>query len=240
MHYYLIVAIQVFCFYHLYKNRRPYYWVFIILFIPLVGSIVYIITQVYTKRDVEKIQDDIVSVINPTKKVKDLEQKLQFSETYQNRVDLADAYLEIHDYNNAIKNYLVALNDTSHNNFYVIKNLVESYFRNEDYNNVVTYAEMIENQAEFKKSRTQFLYGLAQDKLENFDLAETNLKQIDVRFSFYEERLALAKFLLKQDKAEEAKEILNEIYTESQQMTKTNRRLYRATIQEVEKLLKSL
>ena len=66
--------------------------------------------------------------------------------------------------------------------------------------------------------------------------AENNLRQIDVRYSFYEERLILAKFLLSIKKEADAKEILNDVFTESSHMTKTNKHIYRTTIKEVETL----
>lgn len=225
--------------YHAYKYSKPYYWYFIIFLIPL-GSLIYIITQVYNKRDAEKIQDGIVSIINPTKKVRDLEKQLEFSETYQNRVNLADAYLEIKDYNNAIPHYLEALDDGSQNNFYVIKQLMDVYFNIEAFDNVILYAEKIKDHLEFKKSRAQFLYGLALERLGRLEEAEANLRQIDVRYSFYEERTIFAKFLLSRDKIEDAKEILKDIQAESLHMTKPNQRLFRNTIVEVDKLLLDL
>lgn len=240
MPYYLILILQGYCVYHAYKNGSAYYWYFLIMFLPVVGCVIYLLTQVYNKRDAEQIQEGIVSVINPTKKIKDLEKRLQFSETYQNRVNLADALLESKDYNNAIPHYLEALKDGSQNDFYVTKKLIAAYFGAEDYEKVVFYAENIQNQVEFKKSRAQFLYGLALEKLGNFEEAELNLRKIDIRYSFYNERLALAKFLINQSKTADAKEILEEIKVESQNMTSPNKRLYRATIQEVEKLLAEL
>ncbi|MCF7560504.1 hypothetical protein L3X39_07630 [Sabulilitoribacter multivorans] len=240
MYYYLILALQGYCIYHMYKNRNPYYWVFLILFLPLIGCVIYLITQVYNKRDAEKITSEITSIINPTKKVRDLEKRLEFAETYQNRLNLADAYLEIKDYNNAIPHYLEALKDTSQNNFYATTQLIEAYFNIEDCDKVIDYAEKIKDHPEFKKSRTQFLYGLALERIGNIEEAETNLRQIDIRYSYYEERLILAKFLLSIKKDEEAVEILKEVYKESQHMTKPNKRIYRATILEIEKLLKEL
>ena len=237
MHYYLILALQGYCLYHMYTHRNPYYWVFIIMFLPVVGSVIYLITQVYNKRHAAKITNDIAHIINPTKKVKDLEKRLQFSETYQNRVNLADAYLEIKDYKSAIPHYLEALEDQSQNQFYVISKLIEAYYFVEDYNKVITYADSIKNQSEFKKSRAQFILGLAQEKLGNYEAAETNLKQIDIRYSFYEERLTLAKYLISRDKKVEAKNILESICNEAQHMTRTNSRIYRTTIQEAQKLL---
>jgi hypothetical protein len=94
--------------------------------------------------------------------------------------------------------------------------------------------------AEFKKSKTQFFYGLALEKLERVEEAETQLRAIDIRYSNYDERLVLAKFLMAKNKIEDAKEILNEIKIESEHMTKMNKKKYRATINEVERLLNSL
>ena len=240
MYYYLIIALQAYCLYHLYTNRNAYYWWFVILFLGPIGCAIYLITQVYNKRDAEKITDNLVHVINPTKKVRDSEKRLEFSESYQNRINLADAYLEIKDYNNAITHYLEALEDQTQNDFYATKQLIEAYFNTENYDKVLFYAEKIKNHPEYKKSRTQFLYGLALEGVGKIEEAETNLRQIDVRYSLYEERLILAKFLLSIKKTEDAKEILNEISTESSHMTKPNQRIYRATIIEVDKLLKEL
>ncbi|MCB4799547.1 hypothetical protein [Neotamlana laminarinivorans] len=224
----------------MYKNRIPYYWIFLILFLPVVGCIIYLITQVYNKRDAEKITSEITTIINPTKKIKDLENKLEFSETYQNRIDLADAFLETKDYSNAIKHYKETLKDKSQNNFYATTQLIKAYVGIQDFENVIFYAEKIKDHSEFKKSRSQYYYGMALKQLNKIEEAEYNLKAIDIRYSFYEERLALAKFLLEIKKETEAKDVLNEIFNESRHMTKTNKRLYRSTISEVQKLLKEL
>ncbi|MFL1013513.1 hypothetical protein [Flavisericum labens] len=240
MHYYLILALQGFCVYHMFTRKNSFWWFFIIMFIPVIGCVIYIITQVYNKRDAEKITNEVAHIINPTKKIKDLEKRLQFAETYQNRMDLADAYLEIKDYNHSVEHYLEALEDKSQNNFYATKQLIEAYFNLEDCEKVIEYAEKIKGHSEFKKSRTQFLYGLALERTGNIEEAETNLRQIDIRYSFYEERLILAKFLLSIKKEAEAKGILKEVSMESSHMTKPNKRLYRNTIVEVDKLLKEL
>ncbi len=240
MYYYLIIALQGYCIYHMYKNKNSYYWAFLIIFLPVIGCAIYLITQVYNKQDAEKITNEITHIINPTKKITDLEKRLEFSETYQNRVNLADAYLENKNFNSALPHYLEALHDSSQNDFYVASKLVEIYFLTEDYNNAVLYAEKIRDCFEFKKSKTQFIYGLALEKLGDFESAESNLRQIDIRYSFYEERLELAKFLISHDNVADAKEILEDIKNESQHMTKTNKRIYWDTIQEVEKLHSNL
>jgi len=240
MYFYFIIALQGFCIYHLIKNRNHYYWIFLIIFIPLIGSIIYIITQVYSKQDVEKVQSDLTSIINPTKKVKDLEKQLKFSETFQNKVNLADALVEIGDFANAVTHYENSLEGTFKNDFYVIQNLIVCYSKLENFEQVIAFAEKIKEHNEFKKSHTQFLYGLAFEEVEKFDEAETQLKQIDIRYSNYNERLVFAKFLIRRGKTSEAKEVLDEISMESQNMNKNTKRDYRSTFQEVETLLKEI
>jgi len=240
MSYYLIIALQAFCVYHLIKNRNQYYWIFIIIFIPIIGSVIYLVTQVYNKRDANIIKENITSVLIPTKKVKDLEKTLQFAETFQNRLNLADAFFEMKDYSNAIKHYEVALKDEHQDDYFILEKLIAAYYNLEDYNKTIAYAERLKKKPEFNNSKSQFIYGLALDKTGNPEAAETHLKAIDQRYSNYDERLVLANFLINKNKAAEAKEILTEISIESKHMTKPNKRKYGKTIIEVEKLLKSL
>lgn len=240
MYYYLILILQGFCIYHAIKNRNNYYWIFLILFLPAIGAIIYLVTQVYNKNDANKIQQEITSILVPTKKVNDLEKQLAFSETYQNRVNLADAYLEMKDYGNAITHYEVAIKDKSQKGLHETKQLVKAYYGLQDYKKVINYAEKIKSEPEFENSKAQFIYGLALEQEEHIEAAEITLRKIDLRYSNYEERLILAQFLLNHNKREEAKAILNDILLESQNMTKPNKKLYRTTIQEVQKLIQTL
>lgn len=240
MHYYLIVALQVFCVYHAYKNNKPYHWYLLVFFIPVIGSLIYIITQVYNKNDADKIQNEITSIINPTKKIKDLEKKLEFSDTYTNRIELADAHAQNNDMPNAIVNYKKTLEDVDQNDLYARQQLVLCYFQLKDYVGVVEHSELIKDKSEFKGSKQQFCYGLALKELGKLEKAEAQLKQIDRPYSNYSERLELAKFYLENNRTSEGIELLKEISAESQHMTKPNKRIYRTTIVEVERLLKTL
>lgn len=235
-YYYLVIAVQGFCIFHAIKNHKEYYWYLIIMFLPLVGGIIYLLTQVLNRRDVSKINSNVTSIINPTKKVKDLGKRLEFADTYKNRVDLADAYMEIGDFENAIFHFKKTLEDHNEDDVYVIENLIRALFFNSNYNEVLLYGERPKKDSSFQGSKTQFIFGQALEKLNKIDEAETNLRPIDVRYSNYEERLLLAKFLLRNNKVEDGEEIIEEIFQESKYMNKMNRRLYRSTIVEVEKM----
>jgi len=192
------------------------------------------------KRDVEKIQNELINVINPTKKIRDLEQDLEFADTFQNQVNLADAYLENSDFSNAIMHYEQALNDNFDDDFYVCTQLIVAYFESDKFEKVVRLADKIKDNIEFKGERSQFLYGLALDKMGRTDDAISQLLDINKRYSCYNERVIIAKFLMHHNEQDKAKEILNDISDESQHMTSANRKQYNLAISEVQRLLSEI
>jgi FimV-like protein len=237
--YYLTIAIQVYCIYHLFKNGKPIYWIFVILFLPLLGSVVYLITQVYNRKDAEMIQSNVTQFINPTKKIKDLEKQLEFSDSYGNRMNLADAYFEIGDYQQAIPHYEEMLKNKLQNEFFPRRQLVICFSKLEEYDAVIANAERIKNNQEFRRSTSEFYYGHALYKSGKTKEAEAHLQSIDRPFSNYEERLELAKFYLDSNQNEKAKALLEEMASEADYMTKPNKKLFRSVINEVYKLLKN-
>ncbi|EDM45071.1 hypothetical protein SCB49_03084 [unidentified eubacterium SCB49] len=240
MMYYLIIALQIYCVYHAYKNRSEWYWYLVIFLIPAIGCAIYLITHVINKNDINKVQNEMVTVLNPTKRVKDLEKKVAFSDTFQNRLDLADAYLDLQDYPQAIEQYRLALQGQDANDYYGNAQLIKALYKNELYKDVVTTAQRIETHSDFDKSESNMYYGLATAKTGDLEKAEMLLKKINKRYSNYEERLMLANFLKDNGKIADAKELVNDLMGEGAYLTKPNQRKYRAVFNAVAKLEKEL
>jgi len=239
MYYYIILALQAYCIYHAYTNKSETYWFFVIIFLPVIGSIVYLVTNVFNKNDYEKVQDGLTSVLNPTKKVKDLKKKLEFSETFQNKVNLADAYLEMNDYNNAVKYYEDAKKSLFSNDSYVTENLMEAYFQLKKHNKVIDCYNDLQESKDKTKAKSYTQYAITLDDLGKPKAAKKAFEIINKSFSNYEERYLYADFLIKKNEVENAKIILNEILEESNHFTKDNKRIHKKTIQKVNQLLKT-
>lgn len=237
MYFYLIVALQVYCIYHCYVNKNQYYWILIVLFLPAIGSLLYLFLNIIQKRDIDKVQEELISVINPTKKITDLEKKLDFSETFENRVALADAYLEAEIYDRAIAHYTISLEGTFKNDYYVNTQLLKSYFYSSQFDGVLKAAEMLKTNSRFKKSEACFFYALALEKTGEAVMAENYLVKFDAPYSKYRERLELAKFYIRNGNIEKANAILKEIDQEANGMSKTSYKLNREHIIEAKELL---
>lgn len=233
------MALQVYCAYHCYTKKNEYYWYFAIIFLPVIGCLAYLFINIIRERDIEKVQENFVTAINPTKKIKDLEKKLKFSETFVNQVALGDAYLEAELFDKAIENYEASLKDVFKNDFYATSKLQEAYYYSTRFNESMACAEKIQDDPKFKKSRAAFLYAMALDKTERVEEAEKLLKTFNAPYSRYQERLELSKFFIRNDKAEQAREILQEIVTESEGMSKTSSKQNHILISKAKELLNS-
>ncbi len=238
MYYYLIFALQGFCVYHCYTNRNNYYWILAIIFLPVIGSLLYLFMNVIRKRDIEVVQEQLETVINPSKKIKDLEKRFKFSATFQNQVALADGYLEEAQYEAAITNYEAALKDVFAQDFYVLSKLQEAYYYKTDFQASVDTANRIVESPKFKKSRASFLYGMALEKLGKIDDAEKWLYSFDAPYNYYMERLELARFYARNNKKDLAKSVYEEMVNEAENMSKqslrTNKLLIRKAKEELQ------
>lgn len=236
MTYYLIIALQIACAYHVYKSNNNNYWYFVIILIPGIGCAVYVLTQILNKNDVAVVHKEITSVINPTKKIKDLKQKVAFADTFENRIRLADGWYELENYYEAEIMYQEALRGNHSKDFYGNTQLLNCLFEQKKYNDVIAIAENIQSNTEFSGSRSEFFYGLSLSETGNQQAAEEILKKINLRYSNYPERLELAKFYQANDLKKEADEILSELQAEFINLTKPNKKKYKAVFQEVDQL----
>lgn len=239
MYIYLILALQCFCIYHCYTNRNTYYWIFAIIFLPVIGSLIYLFADVFQRKDVDSGQEETISVINPTKKITNLVKKCEFSDTFKNRTQLGDAYLEAKMYDKAIENYKISLSGTFQNDFYVTAKLLEAHYFSSQFTKVLELATKLIPTSKFKKSKASFLYALTLEKEGSVNEAETYLSLFDAPFRNYQERLELANFYIRNAKLKKARTLLNEIMEESESMSKTSLRNNKVLIKRAKELLET-
>lgn len=205
---------------------------------PLIGSLVYLFSQIINKKNIRNTKNKLVEVVNPTKKIKELEQKLAASDTFQNKINLADEYKNQKDYNNAILYYEKALEGKFKNNSHTINKALKCYFEIKNYSKVVEYGKKIPLDTSFKGSICR--YAIALENCEYFEEAELQFRKTNIRYSNYGERLQLSEFLVRIDKQQEAKVVLKEIVGEIDNMTEINQKKYRVIYLESIKLLKTI
>src|ERR1051325_1845843 len=215
-YYYLIVALQAFCVFHCVRRNNQNKWIWIIVCLPGIGSLIYLFSEVIDKRSFGNVQSNLGSVINPGGRIKTLEKKLKFSDSFDNRVALADAYLRSGSTDRAIELYESSLTGIFMDNEYVIIRLIIAYFEKERYVDVIRLAERVVNSFEFAKSHAHMLYALSLERTGEIAKAENEFKTMTGRFSNYEARFNYALFLSRNGRKQAAGELLSELLSESE------------------------
>ena len=204
MPYLIILILQVFCVLHVLNQRKERWWIWLIILVPAIGSIVYIVSEVFRVRDLNNVQREFTQMVNPGSKIKELEKRLAFADTHQNKVALADAYLTTERVEEAIDLYESSLDGLFKDDPHVFAQLVSAYYQICDYEKAIAKARFVLKNKDFQTSRTRLHYALALEKSGNFEAAEKELEAMDTPYAGYENRVAYGQFLIRNHQPEKA------------------------------------
>jgi hypothetical protein len=94
----IIILMQLTVVYHAFKNRRPYYWIFVIMAFPVLGALVYFLVEVLpgssSERELKKIGNDVVKAINPDSELKRRAEELAICGSVENKLKMAEELVE--------------------------------------------------------------------------------------------------------------------------------------------------
>lgn len=237
-YYYFIIGLQALCVIHCLRKGRENGWIWFIIFVPFIGSVAYIFTEIFSRRDLQNVGDGLGAVVFSAGRIKKLEQQLKFSDTFNNRVALADAYLGTGQVDKAIHLYESSLTGAFTENEYVLKQLIVAYYNTQRYNDVLPIARKIYRLPQFARSRAHILYAVSLDKTGNTAQAEQEFLQMKGRFDNFEARSQYALLLERTGRLQEAKKIWNELLEEESQLTSRERRAARTWFSQAREALK--
>jgi hypothetical protein len=113
----LHVLLGVTCAVHVVRTGRPYYWIFIILFFPVIGVLIYVVAELLPEllgtHAVRQAAGNARKILDPERAYREASRNLQISPTAYNMCALAEACVERQSYDEAItlyRNALVGIN----------------------------------------------------------------------------------------------------------------------------------
>jgi hypothetical protein len=169
-------------------------------------------------------------------KIEQLEKTLRFSDSVKNKVNLADEYVQIGRYVDAIQLYESSLQGFMSDDCSLKMKLLNAHFMNEDYGAAVPYWENLKSEKTFRNSEVRVTYAWSVYQTGQANLAESIFADMDKSFTNYYHRLEYCKFLLKIEKRELAKEKLAELMLEFDHVKGPERRLNRQTFSQIKDL----
>lgn len=238
--YYVSGAMQIICVIHCLRKGNQQKWIWIIVFLPFIGGLAYIFTEMFSRRDVQNVQANLGSILNPSGSVRKLEENLRFSDTFNNRMALADAYLATGDTTRALELYEGSYTGAFTENEDLLRSLIIAYSLQRQYDKVIPLAKKLYNTPQFARSKTHVLYAIALEHTGNSQQAEQEFKSMNVRFSHFESRYEYGKFLQRAQRTPEAREVFTALVDEAGHLSPRERSFNRQWIGQAKEELRYL
>lgn len=233
-----LLILQVFCLYHAYTNKVDVKWYFLIILIPLIGSLIYLYYHFVNRQNIKTVSQGVESILNTDSQLLRLEKQMEFSDTVQNKTLVADKYVELGRYLEATDLYESCLEGYNQNDPKTIQKLVKAYYLDENYEKSVSYGNKLKGNPYFLKSEDAICYAWSLYYTGKVEEAEALFSKMDVAFANYIHRMEYAKFLHELDRKEEAIAKLEESISEFDHMESHEKRNMRQTIRAIELLYK--
>jgi hypothetical protein len=244
-YYYIIFIIEALCAIHSYRRGTLNKWIWLIVFIPVIGCLIYIYSEVISNRSsvgtqFKKTTINISDTLNPAGKIKKLEEELLFTNTFANKVKLADAYLAAGDTQKAIDLYNSGLTGAFDENEYVMAQLIVAYYEQERYDEVIPLAKKLYKLPQFARSKAHILYAMSLENTGHPELAEAEFKLMKGRYSYFEQRYQYGLFLMRQDRIEDAYDLFTEMLDEEKHLGPVEKRANRIWLSKVKEELRKI
>ncbi|MGC4038061.1 MAG: hypothetical protein QM764_19020 [Chitinophagaceae bacterium] len=240
-YFYLItIGLQLICVIHCVRKGKQNNWIWIIVFLPIVGCLAYIFTEMFSSGDINNVQSGVGNFLNPGGRIRKLENNLRFADTFTNRTMLADAYLASGNTDKAIELYESSLEGNFTENEYVLSQLIIAYFQKRRYEEIIPIAQKIYKLPQFARSKAHICYAAALGYTGHTEQAEKEFKSLKSKFSNYEARFQYGCFLLNNNRAAEAKQLFNEMINEAPHLSSMERRQSNAWIAKAREEVKKI
>jgi hypothetical protein len=221
--YYIPLILQGLCLIHSFRNGTQQKWLWIIVFLPVIGSLIYIYQEIISNRSVKIKTPDISAVFDPGVKLKRLENEVKFTDTFANRIKLADAYLDAGHVDKAIEIYKASLTGAFAENEHVLAQLIVAYDKQGRHQEIIPIARKLYKLPQFARSRIHVLYAKALEQTGSVAAAEEEFKLMKGRYSYFEQRYEYGLFLIRQDRIEDAATIFSDIIEEQPHLSAIER-----------------
>ena len=216
----LSLIIQVGLIIHVLLTSRPLFWVFVLFFAPMIGSLVYFFVEVLpdltgdpkARRTLRRIK----KTLNPKGDIRKLEKQHQLSGSVDAARRLAGELIENGDFAEAIKHYQGALTGMYEYDPDILLGLAEAQFGNKEFANCQsTLEQLAAENPDFRSADGHLLYART---LEQSGAVAQALEEYDAVVAYYagaEAKVRYAGLLEQEGQASQALEIYRDILLSS-------------------------
>jgi len=213
-----IIILQIYFCVHAYRHGKEWFWIVFIILVPLIGCAVYFITQVLPDlkhdRKLKRVGVSLINTLDPQRDIRRLQDELEISDSIENRLALADAYVNAGQPGNAIELYEKCLSGIHQDDPDIKLKLAQACFENKENSKAKEILDqLITNKPGYKSYDGHLLYAKV---LESLDLTEQAAREYEILSSGYpgeEARVRYGLLLKKLGQEDRAQALFKETLT---------------------------
>lgn len=218
----LSILVQIFLIVHVIRTGRATFWVWIILFAPLIGSLVYLIVEVLPtllgSRSARKVGRKVKATIDPNRDVRATANALQIADTIENRIKFANALKDKGMLDEALDAFNQVLTGLYKYDPNLLLRKAEILFAKNDFQQTREVLDtLIRENPDFKSPDGHLLYAKATEGSGDLDGAEKEYRVLSEYYAGPEPKCRLAILLKRKGQATEASKLFNEIMLAAKQ-----------------------
>jgi hypothetical protein len=201
---------------HAMKTGRPYWWLFILLFVPALGSIAYVLVEIVPSmartRSARSVRNNIGTMLDPDKEWRERMQQAELVDSADAKRALAEEYEKRGMWADAMRLYEAAATGIFADDPLILLGLARARLGNgEAADSLAILDKLREAQPHWQNQNAHLLYARA---LEANGLIEESLeeyKKVSAYYAGFEARSRYALLLLKEGHAGEAKAAFEDV-----------------------------
>lgn len=212
----LVLLIQLALIVHVIRTRQPTFWIFVILFAPLIGSLVYgglvLLPAWRDSWQGRRLQRKVVETLAPGRQRDALGRELAVADTVENRLKYAEEALRLQDYPAARAQFDAAASGLYADDSRALLGLARAAYGMGDADACKAALDrLIAAHPDFRDPHAQLLYAMALEARGESHQALGEYEALSPRFPGEEARVRHARLLLKLGRSAAAREILQQV-----------------------------
>jgi hypothetical protein len=240
--YIIVLLLEVACIVHIMRTGRERYWVFIVLFLPLVGMLAYlcaeVIPEVMGSRAAHRLNRKAVSVLDPGRDLRSRQAALERADTVENRRLVAEAHIARGDYGEAAKLYEASLAGVHHDDTALLMGLARARLGMENFaGTIATLDTLRDAHPNFESSEAHLMYVRALEGLGRDEEAETEYAHLVGYAAGEEARCRYGQLLMRRGKSAQARTVFAQVLKYGAQGSRRYRRDQQVWIDVAERAL---
>ena len=221
----LILILQIICFYLAYKKRADYWWYIVILLFPLVGCLLFLFLNYFKEEDLESIKSTINDASTPhSSKIARLKKEYDFNNCAANAIALGDAYMANNEFQKAKELFQECAYGALSDDFEILTKLLDAHFELGEHQDVIAIGKKLLKKSQFKNTEERIAFAWSYAYTNQPELSEEQFTAMDVRYSNYLHRKEYCRFLIEQNRMQEAEDKLDLLMSEYNEMEGFERR----------------